>query len=251
LFRSAIAISLAVAARAAAPDSLLLERAGERVKRFWEEVSGVTCTEELSQEKFNEKGKTILRSDSRYDYLILLAWDGDRMLVDESRVEIDPPRKRRPAGSLLATRGFATLLLILHPAFRPGYSFEVAGLEDGNLVRMDFRPRTGGPTPGVLELKDREYPIAWEGSAWIDPSDATVVRVKASWQNPPEALGLRSLTSDVTYARADLRGRSYWLPASARVELHTAHQGWRNVHQFSGYRSFAVEVEDRVGGERR
>ncbi len=249
----AIAISLAAGplAAATAPDTPLLERAGERVKQFWEEVAAVTCTENLLQEKRNEKGKVVLRSNSRYDYLILLGWNGDQLLVDESRVEIDPPQKRRQAGSLLATRGFATLLLILHPEFQPGYSFSVEqeAEPDANLVRVDFLPRNGGRTPGAMELKGREYPITWEGSAWIDPATAAVVRIQARWKEPPVDLGLQALESDVDYAAVDLRGRSYWLPATARIELRTEHQAWRNVHEFHDYRSFSVDVDDNLGGK--
>lgn len=252
LSRWATVISLAAGqtASAAAADASLLERAGERVKQFWEDVSAVTCTEILTQEKLNEKGKAVLRSNSRYDYLILLGWDGDQLLVDESRVEIDPPQKRRPVGSLLATRGFATLLLILHPDFQPSYSFSIAAPEPGsNLVQVGFLPRNGGRSPGAMELNGREYPIAWEGSAWIDPVTAAVVRIQAHWKEPPTELGLQALESDVHYSVVDLRGRSYWLPAAASIELRTEHQAWRNVHEFQDYRSFSVEVEDNLGGK--
>lgn len=243
----AIATSFAAIAGAAPQETPLLERAGERVKLFWEEISVVTSVEQISQEKLNEDGKVVLRSSSRYDSLTLLHWDGDQLLADESRVEIDPPRKNKPNGSLLATRGFSTLMLILHPTFRSSYSFSLPE-EDAALVRVRFVPRTGGRSPGAMELKGREYPIEWEGTAWIDPATAAVVRVEARWKNPPEAMGLRTLESDVRYAPVSIRGRTYWLPQTARVELRTAHQSWRNIHEFTRYKSFDVDVEDRFKG---
>jgi len=230
----------------------LLERTGEHVKQFWDQFSDVTCTETLLQEKLNDKGKTLLRNSSKYDYLILLGWDAGQLWVDESRVEVDPPRKGRPTGSLLATRGFATLLLIFHPEFQPSYAFSLPVAEaETNLTRIDFTARQGGRSPGSLELKGREYPIAWEGSAWVDTSTAVIVRIQAKWKEPPKDLGLESLSSDVRYSAVELRkGTSNWLPQSALIELHTPHQGWRNLHEFSKYRSFSVEVEDKVGAQR-
>jgi hypothetical protein len=248
----AIAISLACGASAATPPSDLLERAGEHAKLFWDQFTAVTCTEELSQEKLNEKGKTAIRTDSRYDYLIVMGWDKGNLLVDESRVEVAAPRKGRPTGSLLATRGFATLLLILHPDFQSSYTFSTPVEEPStHLMRIDFLPRPGGRSPGAMELKGREYPIEWEGSAWMDPATAAVVRMETRWKEPPAALGLVSLHSDVHYAPFDLRqGQTYWLPNSATIELKTLHQSWKNEHRFAKYRLFSVDVKDEVGGVR-
>ena len=249
----AIAISLACGANAAAVPGDLLERAGQHAKLFWDQFSAVACTEEMAQEKLNEKGKTTIRMESRYDYLIVMGWDKGDLLVDESRVEIEAPRKGRPTGSLLATRGFATLLLIFHPEFQPGYTFSVPVEEAGSpLLRIDFLPRPGGRSPGAMELKGREYPIMWEGSAWIDPANAAVVRVETRWKDPPDALGLVSLHSDVRYAPFDLRAdQTYWLPQSASIEVKTLHQSWKNEHHFAKYRLFSVDVKDEVGNVRQ
>ncbi|MEO5923698.1 MAG: hypothetical protein ABIR70_07735 [Bryobacteraceae bacterium] len=245
--RWAIAISLVGAASGATPANDLLERTGERVKLFWEQFSAVTCTEELVQEKLNEKGKTAIRSYSRYDYLIVLGWNKGELLVDESRVEVEAPRKGKPSGSLLATRGFATLMFILHPDFQESYSFALPVQEPSGLMRIDFLPRSGARSPGALELKGREYPILWEGSAWIDPATASVTRIEAAWKEPPEAIGLQSLKSDVSYGPVELRAKqAYWLPTSAKVSLQSLHQTWRNEHRFTKYRLFSVDVKDEV-----
>jgi hypothetical protein len=55
-FHWAIVTSLACSAHAARND--LLERAGQHAQHFWDQFTAVTCTEELAQEKLNEKGKT-------------------------------------------------------------------------------------------------------------------------------------------------------------------------------------------------
>jgi hypothetical protein len=181
-----------------------------------------------------------------------MGWDKGDLLVDESRVEVAAPRKGRPTGSLLATRGFATMLLIFHPEFQSSYTFS-APVDDTNstLQRIDFLPRPGMRSPGAMELKGHEHPILWEGSAWVDPATAAVVRIDARWKEPPEALGLVSLHSDVRYSPVNLRaGENYWLPEAATIELKTLHQGWKNEHRFTKYQLFSVDVKDEVNGVR-
>src|ERR1700693_2054276 len=84
------------AANVSSAQSDLLERTGQRVKQFWDELSSVTCTETLVQEKLNQKGKVTLNAKSTYDYLISMRWDGGGMLVDESRLPSGQPQKKAP-----------------------------------------------------------------------------------------------------------------------------------------------------------
>ena len=250
--RLAIVISLAGRALAAdaSHEAPLLDRIGQRVKQSWDDLISVACTEKLTQEKLNEKGKPVLNNRSTYDYLISLNWDKGQLLVDESRLEVGPPQKKRPESALLATRGFATLLLILHPEFQQSYRFTILPDEDTagrKLARVSFLPLNGARSPGVMELKGREYPISWEGTAWIDPLTASVIRIQAHWKEPAEELGLELLSSDVRYAAVSLRGdRSYWLPEAALIEVKTRHQHWRNSHQFEHYKLFSVEADSAV-----
>ena len=226
--------------------SSLLEQAGERVKAFWDDLSSVACTETLIQQKLNEKGKILLSSKSSFDYLISLRWNGSDLLADESRIEQGTPGKRRAESSMLATRGFATLLLILHPEFQPSYSFTISPDDSPQLARIGFVPRNGARSPGVLELKGREYPIAWEGAAWIDKASAAVVRLDAHWREPAGEIGLESLVTDVRYGPVVLHNRSYWLPETAHIEVKTKHQHWRNSHQFAAYKLFSVDADSTV-----
>jgi hypothetical protein len=231
----------------------LIERTGERVKRFWDELSSVACTESLLQEKLDEKNKVVLNNRAKFDYLITLRFDGDGLLVDESRLPMGQPAKRAPQGSLLATQGFATLLLIFHPDFQRNYTF----LEDGEgmvsgrrVMRVQFLPHDGSPSPAILALKSKNYPIAWEGIATIDQETAMIMSIDAHWKNPAEEIGLRSLAANVHYAPAAFKGsdRGLWLPAMATVEVVTQHQHWRNTHRFADYRLFSVDSQEKIGG---
>jgi hypothetical protein len=79
---------------------------------------------------------------------------------------------------------------------------------------------------------------------WLDPDTASVVRIVALLSEPLEDIGLRSLSCDVRYDRVTLPGtvETFSLPVSATIELQTPKQHWRNVHTYSNYRKYAVDV---------
>jgi hypothetical protein len=229
----------------------LLERTGQRVKQFWGDLSSVACTETLLQEKLDQKDKVVLNNRGVFDYLISLGWNGSTMMVDESRIPVGGKRKKTPQGVLLATQGFATLLLIFHPEFQRNYTFSLAGEDEAagkKLVRVAFLPRKGADSPSVLRVKGRDYPIGWEGTAWIDPDEARITRMETAWKDPAEEIGLQALSSQVQYSPIYFQQnkQSLWLPELAQVDLKTLHQHWRNTHRFSGYRLFSVETETKM-----
>lgn len=247
-----LALACFAASAATNPDADLLERTAGRAQQFWEQLSSVAITESVLQEKLDPKGKVILNNRTTYDYLITVRSDAGGMLVDESRLATGQGNKKAPQGILLTTQGFATLMTIFHPQFQPSYAFKIEGEEEiagRKLVRVTFVPRNGAPTPALLALKGRDYPIAWEGTAWIEPQSASVTRLEARWKDPAEDLGLQSLSSEVQYAPISFKGQTqpYWLPSMAKIEVQTRHQHWRNTHQFSRHRLFNVDAESAVG----
>jgi len=245
-----IATTLSSSVACGATDISLLERTGERVKMFWDQLASVASTESILQEKLNPKGKVVLNNRTKFDYLITLRWDQQGMLVDESRLAVGQAQKKAPQGTLLTSQGFATLLMIFHPQFQSSYAFTSSGATDpaGKQVLIDFSAKNGAPTPAVLALKGRDYPIGWEGTAWIDPGLAMVTKIEAHWKTPPEEIGLQDVSTEVIYARTQFQGstKALWLPTMAKVEVKTLHQHWRNTHEFLGYRLFSVEADSTV-----
>jgi hypothetical protein len=143
--------------------------------------------------------------------------------------------------------------MIFHPEFQRSYAFTAEGDESAagrRVMRVSFLPRNGTPSPSILALKGRAYPIAWQGTARIDAELAVVAGIQAQWKDPAEEIGLQSLSSRVSYAPASFRGnsRSVWLPESAQIEVRTLHQHWRNVHRFANYRLFSVDADSKTGG---
>lgn len=243
----AVSLALALAARGAdAATERILERAARAAEAFAADFPAVACTEKVTQAKFNEAHKAVASGAGLYDYLILLDTEGGGFTVEESRLPRSA-QKKQPAQPLLATTGFAVLQVIFHPHFQPSYRFtrlepEVRG--GTTYERIGFEHVSGEPSPSVLEVRGREYPLAWRGTAWIDPESGRVARIETELSQPLEDIGLVSLKSEVEYAPA--QGLAFWAPRTAVIEAHTRHQHWRNTHEFSGYRRFEVSAEQKV-----
>ena len=243
---SVIVSSVAWASAATLPEAAaLIDRAGKAVERFWEQIGAVSCTETLTQLKLSPEGKTVAQKKSLSDYLILMQLAGDELTVDESRLQQGKPPKAGDR-ALLTTSGFSTLMLVLHPHFQSTYDYSLLPNETigGKLMRrVHFVHLRGQRSPSVLQLRGREYPIEWEGTAWIDTQTGRVERVAAALKAPLDDIGLKKLTADVHYTGVSIKGAQAWLPDTAVIEAATTRQLWRNVHQFSQYKQFAVTVE--------
>ena len=87
----------------------LIGRANDQVAKFVEQFSDVKCTEHVTQEKFKADGKTELKQESTYDYLVILTNAGGEISLDESRLAVHEQNKEQKKGiSMLVSNGFAT-----------------------------------------------------------------------------------------------------------------------------------------------
>jgi len=229
----------------------LLRLAAKSVEGFWDELQAVNCVETVDQQKLNPNGKPMFRQQTDFDYLAILQLTGNDLIVDESRTMVRAPQHENKL-PLLITNGFSTFELIFHPFYRGAYEFsapETVQVEGKTLFQIAFRHVHGARSPSVLRLREREYPVEWQGTAWIEPASGAVVRVSAALMSSMEDVGLKSLTADVRYARFDFKGEpiAHWLPSTAVIEVATPHQRWRNTHTFSSYKHFSVDVKSEVG----
>ncbi len=234
----------------------LLERTGNQVEFFWREFPAVACTETIEQWKYDEKERVVNERKSVNDYITFLQLAGNDLKVEESRVPksvVEPRKKKRPQHrSLLVTDGFSILILIFHPRFQNRFEFTM-GPEtemDGRTYQcIDFKQLEGSAPLSILRLKNRDLPIEWRGRAWIDPASGRVVRIRTDLGASLADVGLEQLTSDVSYSEVTFveAAQTMWLPEAAQVEARTAHQHWRNLHQFTDYRKFSVNTDYRIG----
>jgi hypothetical protein len=234
------------------PLTILLERAGNHVSQFLDIISEVNCRELVLQEKLNEKGKTEEKVESTFDYLVMLSNAGGELNLAESRIAPeDAKRAKKQPKPLLVSNGFSTLFLVFHPYYAPGFHFVLAGEEtlDGkNFVKVDFRHIAGMRSPAALAVRGREYPLELSGSAWIDLQSGTIAKLTANVESGMEDVGLLAMRSEVRFAPVAFHGspEALWLPSRAIVEVESKHQHWRNTHEFSEYKRFAVETKEQI-----
>ena len=228
------------------PLPTVLERVGQQVEKFWNYFSSVTCTEAVTQSKIGEKGKVLFEQKESFDYLIILQASGNDLAVDESRVE-KTHKVSKGNASLLETNGFSIFTLIFHPLYQSRYQFRWLPDEVGpghHFLRLGFEQVVQDHSLSVLKLGDREYPLQWRGTAWIDPATFTVTRIQAGLGDTLAETGLLRLDADVTYSDVRFNETTdFWLPSQAVIDAETKRQHWRNTHQFTNYHRFEVETQ--------
>ena len=245
---------VAGAARAADPIASaslenLLGRTGHRMEQFWEKFSAVTCTETVEQQKLADDGKVLIRRRNSYDYFVLLLLSSGDLKVQESRLLQGKPANDSDR-ALLSTSGFSTLSLIFHPHFRESFVFSDQGSDPDSpsLDRIHFEHVHGKPTPSVLQLRSRDYPIEWQGTVWIDRASGNIARIHAALKSSLADIGLQKLESEVHYGAVAFAGQPDppWMPQTASIEADTVHQHWRNLHTFTRYKQFSVSTDSKT-----
>jgi len=224
----------------------LLSRGAAAAQVFAERLGMVRYTEHVAQSKLQENNKVEYKQEGFYDSLLLVRREGGRLSAD-----LSAEQALRSAGfetrPLLVTNGFSTMALVLHPYYEESFQFtrlEDEVIEGQRLSRIRFEHIKGTDSPTALKLRGRNYPLALSGTIWLDPETTSVVRVEATLAEPMEDVGLKELRCDVRYAPVVLpeSSQAWWLPVSASVELQTPTQRWRNVHIFSKYQKYAVDI---------
>jgi hypothetical protein len=229
--------------------ALLLAR--KYVQDYFDRFSSLTCRESVTQFVLNDGGHALYRENSAYDYQFEATSAGGNFKFNETR-EVRSPAYRDPGRTLLVTTGFASLLLVAHPMYEASYTFETAGDEttDGvSYSKIRFVPVPGATSPATLRLRGKNYPLPMSGTLWIDPHSGAIVKLEAQVDSSLSDLGLAGMRSEVHYAPHAFRepAESIWVAESAVIEVATPRQHWRNVHKFSDYKRFNVNIQEEIG----
>jgi hypothetical protein len=224
-----------------------LVQARKNVGIFFEQSANVVCAESITQIIIGKNEKPAYREESRYDYQLQASSAGGSLKLQESRNARKQPF-RDASRTLLITKGFATLLLIVHPQYESSYEFEPAGEEKDEavtLAKFNFKPVLGAYSPAALQLRGKNYPLPLSGTIWIDKTTGAITRLTAAVDSSLSDLGLQVMQSDIHYALLQFHDpdEAYWMPVSATIDLQTPLQHWRNVHRFTGYKRFRASIE--------
>ena len=201
----------------------------------------------MIETKLNQKDKTEERRRRTFDYLVLVDTNDGDLAITESRVEQGGSKKSQ-AKPLLASTGFAAMMLILHPYYQNSFAFSDLGVveEEGRQCRrLGFEFRPGKRSPSVLRAGAREYPLIWRGEVRLDQTTGRIASIRAGLGSQLEEIGLESLETSVRYGPLPGQESAEWLPLRAVIDLRTHHQHWRNVHTFGSYRRFEVTTTEK------
>jgi hypothetical protein len=225
-----------------------INHAQQQITAYLDKLADLHCTESVIQEKLTPNGHVEATQRAKYDYLIMMSGSGDEFQLNESRIEAASGDNKQPQLPMLVTNGVATVLLVFHPYYRDGFTFEAGNEEivSGRpAIPVHFSHIAERRTPAALALRGREYPLELQGTAWLDSQSGEVLEVEASLLNDMSDVGLRSLHIHVEYKPGDPSKDlvPLTLPALAVVDVVTPRQHWRNTHTFNNYKGFSIEAE--------
>ena len=228
-----------------------LLRSRKLIDKFFEQMSNVVCNEDVAQSIVGKNGKPVYREESIFEYQMQANTRGGSLKLVESR-DARKEAFRDPSKTLLITNGFASMLLILHQDFESSFVFTPLSEEviDGRtLVEIHFKPVPGASSPAAIQLRSRNYPLPLTGDVWLDRDSGAVVRLISRLDSGLDDLGLHDLRSEIHYSIVEFHDpeESYWMPASAMIDVQTPKQHWRNVHRFTDYRRFRATIQVQFG----
>ena len=243
-FALAASALLAAGQRSSAPDPLGL--AQKQIARYLAKLADLHCSEIVTQQKLNAKGHVDETERSQFDYLIMMNGTSDEFQLNESRIEPTDAKHKSISAPMLTTNGISTVLLVFHPYYSDAFSF-VTGpeemVENKATIPIHFAHIAGRRTPAALALRGREFPLEFQGTAWLDKASGEVIQVDASLMHDMSDVGLRSMEIHVEYKPESLGKETWTLPAKAVIDVTTPRQHWRNTHIFESYKSFSTDAE--------
>jgi hypothetical protein len=98
--------------------------------------------------------------------------------------------------------------------------------------------------PGQVRFQDRNVPVYYQGIAWVNPSDYTIMRLRTDLLSPTFDLRLTQLTAEVEFAHIQAAGFAspLWLPREVDVTTQINGRTYRDKHTYSNYRSCQIHA---------
>lgn len=242
---------------------VILTRTGSNVEGFFRDFPNTTSREQIRTQRLDgnsyqdELGvgrSSSYTLDQDFNYVALARPSGRPLGLDEYRTD-SKGALVQPAGGLV-TKGFASLSIHFHPAFRDDSVFEYLGTENLNKRRtyvVAFAQRPGvARVVGLIDLPGRSIPTLLEGVAWIDRESYQIVRLRTGLLTQATESGLKEETTEVRYDPVRFKGAAsaLWLPEEVTVTVDWKGEDFRNRHRYSDFKRFSVETEQTPGTPR-
>jgi hypothetical protein len=231
--------------RAPNPAEPLIERARDAAFQFSQKLPNFICEEYMARYVQRGQDKRLLDIVSTE-----VIYNDGQESYRNIKVDDHPTDKgMMELGGSRSTGEFASMLLDLfststHAEFRSAGLSPIAGVDDAQVY--DFRVQLEN-SHWMVEAESQTIHPAYQGSVWVDPATARVLRIEIQASNIPSDFPMDRVESAVDYSNVTIAGTSVLLPVHAetlgceRGSPDCSH----NIIDFRNYHEFKVNV--RIG----
>ena len=237
---------------------ILLQKVGENVKNFFDTFPNTTARERITLQLLDWKDQPFRQQEERFNYLDLSLPVKNDVGLKEYRTDAKgQPAAPTPLGKGFVSTGFASMVVYFHPAYLSDTEFRYLGrqLMDGHETEVVLFAQIPGKAPAkeTLKTQTRSIQILVQGLAWIDPTSYQIIRMRTDLLRPQGDMDLKKQTTESRFTEVHFKesGRVLWLPVEVTVTVNWQGQLYRNRHDYSDFRLFSVETQDRSQAARR
>jgi hypothetical protein len=223
----------------------LIERARYVAFQFAQKLPNFICEEHI--ERLGQRGQDKMLIDTVSAEVV---YSNGKETYRNIKVNNRPTDKDMMAlGGARSTGEFASMLLDLfatntNAEFRSGGSSPISGYD---AQVYDFHVQRENSHWNV-EAQSQTLRPAYEGSVWIDPASARVLRIEMQATRLPASFPMATVETAVDYSSVRIAGNSFLLPVHA--ETMGCERGGpdcsHNIIDFRNYHEFKVDF--KIGG---
>jgi len=230
----------------------LLQKVGENVKSFFDNFPNTTAREQITLQLLGAMGQLIDHRKEQFNYLDLSHPVKNDVDMEEYRTDAKG-RTAEPVamGRGFVSKGFTSMFVYFHPAHQTDTEFRDLGrqLMDGRETEVVIFSQIPGKARPKETLKTplRSIPILVQGLAWIDPANFQITRMRTDLLLPRGDIDLKEQTTESRFTEVHFKDspRTLWLPEEVTVTVDWQGQIYRNRHDYSDFKLFAVETLTR------
>jgi hypothetical protein len=235
------------------PTASILRAVGQNVQAQFQNFADTASLERIEQQMLRSGGTVSGSLDQKFQYLMLAERQKEGVSVQEYRTNFRGDRVE-VAGlqrGFMVTAGFASADMIFHPIYQSDADFRCLGRQ-----QMDGRPAfviAFAQKPRIARIFERfnsgsaSVLILVQGLAWIDCETDRLLRLRTDLLKPVREVRLDSQTTEIDYGEVRFAGTqaSFWLPQRVVVTIEWRGKNYRNVHEYSDFRLFNVQTDEK------
>lgn len=221
------------------PDAESIAKIKAAVQENLDRLPNYTCTETIQQSQTPKSiGRAVLHETTRLEVAYV---EGQELFGWPGAAKIDQP----DIGKMISgSTGNGYFGILSDNVFSgPATSFQYAGtaaLDGKDALRWDYRvPKLSQAYH--IKTESGEAMVGFQGSFWINAGTLDLIRITATVDDPPVAIGVAATSSILDFERRTIGSSSFVLPRSAElVVLDTdevesrSHLSFAACHQFVG-----------------